>query len=274
MPEGDTVYLAATRLRAALAGRALTAAELRVPRHATARLAGRRVLDVAARGKHLLFRLDDGLTLHTHFEMEGAWHLYRPGRRPRGPEHEVRAVLANEDWVAVGLRLAATDLVPTADEDALVGHLGPDLLGDDGVPVTDGGWDAAEAVRRLTAEPARPVGEALLDQRNLAGVGNVYKSELCFLRGLDPWTPVGDVADVPALVSLARRVLLANRTTGSQVTTGDPVSSRSRWVYGRAGLPCRRCGTAVRRAAAGRGAERVTYWCPSCQPRRAGGAGA
>lgn len=263
------MHLAAVRLRTALGGRVLTAAELRVPRHATARLAGRRVVDVAARGKHLLVRLDGGLTLHTHFEMDGSWHLYRPGRRWRGPEHEVRAVLATEEWVAVGFRLAATDLVPSAREAELVGHLGPDLLGDDGVPVADGGWDATEAVRRLAAAPERAVGDALLDQRNLAGVGNVYKSELCFLRGLDPWTPMGDVPDVVGLVALARRLLWANRATGRQVTTGDPVSGRSRWVYGRAGLPCRRCGTPVRRAPARAGSERVTYWCPSCQPRPA-----
>ncbi|MDF9816042.1 formamidopyrimidine-DNA glycosylase [Streptomyces sp. SPB162] len=188
MPEGDTVWLTVRRLDEALAGQTLVRADLRVPQLATTDLANHRVLEVVARGKHLMTRLDSGLTLHSHLRMDGSWHLYGPGDRWRGgPLHQVRAVLETPDRVAVGYRLPVLELLPTAEEDSVVGHLGPDLLGPD--------WDPAEAVARLNAEPDRPIGEALLDQRNLAGVGNVYVSELCFLRGLTPWTLVGE-ADV------------------------------------------------------------------------------
>jgi endonuclease VIII len=259
MPEGDTVWLTARRLREALAGRRLTRAELRVPSLATADLTGRRVDDVVARGKHLLVRIEGGWTLHVHLRMDGAWRIFAPGRRWQGgPSHQIRAVLANTDAVAVGYRLPVLELLRTADEGAAVGHLGPDLLGPD--------WDPAEAVRRLLSDPARPVGEALLDQRNLAGIGNVYKSELCFLRGITPWTPVGDAARPERMVELARRLLEANKSRHGHITTGDTRRGRGHWVYGRGHEPCLRCGTAVRRAPQGASPEeRVTYWCPSCQ---------
>ena len=259
MPEGDTVFREATRLHAALAGQRLLATDFRVPRFATADLAGQRVREVVPRGKHLLLRTDAGVTLHTHFKMEGAWHLYRPGERWRGPSWQVRAVLRTERWVAVGFRLGICELLPTEREHEVVGHLGPDPLGPD--------WDPAEALRRLRADPARAIGTALLDQRAIAGPGNVYKSEVCFLRGVDPWTPVGQVGDLAGLVDLLARLMDANRTTGSQVTTGDPRPGRTSWVAGRTGRPCRRCGTPVRKAEqASYDAERPTYWCPTCQP--------
>ncbi len=259
MPEGDTVHLAASRLHAALAGQVLAATDLRVPRFATASLAGQTVREVAARGKHLLARTDAGLTLHTHLKLEGAWQLYRPGERWRGPAHQVRVVLRTAPWVAVGFRLGIVELLPTAREREAVGHLGPDPLGPD--------WDPVEAVRRLRADPARPVGAALLDQSVIAGPGNIYKAEVCFLRGLDPWTPVGEVDDPDGLVGLLARLMDANRTTGRQITTGDTRPGRSHWVAGRQGLPCRRCGTPIRRGwQGGTGGERVTDWCPVCQP--------
>ena len=128
-------------------------------------------------------------------------------------------------------------------------------------------WDAAEALRRLMAQPDRAIGEALIDQRVMAGPGNVYKSEACFLRGVDPWTPVGEVSKPAAMVALMKRLMEANRSIGAQVTTGDTRPGRSHWVYGRGGEPCRRCGSRVRRASQGVAPrERVTYWCPSCQP--------
>ena len=174
MPEGDTVWQTARRLHTALAGRVLTRSDLRVPRFATADLTGRPVLDVTPRGKHLLTRIDGGLTLHSHLRMDGSWQVYAPGEHWRGgPSHQIRAILGNAEAVAVGYRLPVLALIRTADESDVVGHLGPDLLGPD--------WDPQEAERRLTADPARPLGEALLDQRNLAGIGNVYKSELAFL---------------------------------------------------------------------------------------------
>ncbi|RST23118.1 DNA glycosylase, partial [Streptomyces sp. WAC04770] len=184
MPEGDTVLQTAARLHAALAGRVLTQADLRVPRFATSDLSGRTVLDVTARGKHLLTRVEGGLTLHSHLRMDGAWRVYAPGERWRGgPGHQIRAVLANTEHTAVGYRLPVLELLRTSEESKAVGHLGPDLLGPD--------WDPGLAVERLAAAPDRPLGEALLDQRNLAGIGNVYKCELCSLARVTPWLPVG-----------------------------------------------------------------------------------
>lgn len=257
MPEGDTVFLAATRLRRALGGQVLTRTDFRVPRIATANLAGRTVEDVASRGKHLLFRIGGGVTLLTHFKMEGSWHLYRPGERWRGPGWQVRVLLETAPWIAVGFRLAVAELVETARESEVLGHLGPDPLRED--------WDAAEALRRLLVHPDRPIGDALLDQRVMAGPGNVWRNELCFLRRLDPWMPVCLVPEPEELIALVQKMFAANRTTGSQVTTGDPRPGRTRWVYERAGQPCRRCGSRIL-VRGPREPERVTYWCPRCQP--------
>jgi formamidopyrimidine-DNA glycosylase len=259
VPEGDTVFVAATRLHRALAGRTLTKTDFRVPAIATADLSGRELVEVASRGKHFLMRIQGGVTFHSHFKMDGEWHLYRHGVRPRGAPHAIRAVLETDEWVAVGFHLAMTELVPTAEETRIVGHLGPD-------PLTT--WDPAEALRRLREHGDRPIGETLLDQTVIAGPGNVYKCEICFLRGVDPWTPVSEVPDHEGLVDLTARLMQANRKTGTQITTGDDRPGRQRWVYGRGGKPCRRCGTTIQRKAQSPGAERVTYWCPSCQPPR------
>lgn len=259
MPEGDTVFLVATRLREALAGSELVRADLRVPRYATVDLSGRVLREVIPRGKHLLFRIDGGMTLHTHFKMEGSWHLYRPGAPWRGPAFQVRAVLATEDWVAVGFNLGVTEVIETSKEKEVIGHLGPDVLGPD--------WDPEEVLRRMRKAPERQIAEVLLDQEVLAGPGNVYKCETCFLRGVYPWTSVGDVSDLEGMITLVKRLMEANRKTGNQITTGDTRRGKTSWVYGRAGKPCRRCGTIIRRAEQpGYGGERVTYWCPSCQP--------
>ena len=255
MPEGDTVHLAGTRLRAALAGRELTRTEFRVPRYATLDLAGQRVDDVASHGKHLLIRLSGGVTIHTHYRMEGAWHLYRHGERWQGPAWQVRALLENAERVAVGFRLPVLDVLDTRREADVIGHLGPDPLASH--------WDAEDALRRLLADPQRPIFDALLDQRVIAGIGNVYRCEICFLRGIDPWTPVDAVRNPAALVALVKRLFEANRQLGSQITTGDLRPGYERWVYGRAGAPCRRCRTPIQRQG---DEERVTYWCPHCQP--------
>lgn len=259
MPEGDTIWFAAHRLHRALAGRVLLRGDLRVPRLATADLTGRQVEEVVARGKHLLTRVEGGLTLHSHLRMDGSWQVYGPDERWRGgPDHQVRAVLANAEQVAVGYRLPVLELLRTTEESKAVGHLGPDLLGPD--------WDPVEAAFRLGTPPGRPLGEALLDQRNLAGLGNVYKCELCFLRGVTPWTPVGDVAAPERIVDLAQRLLEANKARHGHITTGDTRRGRTHWVYGRARQPCLRCGTTIRVADQGpRGQARVTYWCPRCQ---------
>jgi endonuclease-8 len=260
MPEGDTVWRAARLLHEALAGHPLTRCDLRVPRLATVDLTGRGVTEVVPRGKHLLSRIEGGLTLHSHLRMDGAWQIYAAGERWRGgPTHQIRAVLGTADSTAVGYRLPVLELLRTADEAKVVGHLGPDLLAAD--------WDPDEARRRLLADPSRALGEALLDQRNLAGIGNVYKSELCFLIGTSPWSPVAAVPDLDRLTELARKLLTANRDRVARVTTPSARPDRRLWVYGRAGKPCRRCGTAIREGEQGRAAEeRVTYWCPRCQP--------
>ena len=177
------VWRAARQLQDALAGQVLTSSDFRVPRYATTDLTGRRVIEAVARGKHLLTRVDGGVTVHTHLRMDGSWRIRPAGGYPPR-DHRVRLILANERWQAIGFQLGVVEVLATAREDRAVGHLGPDLLGPD--------WDADEAVRRLRAAPDRPAGEALMDQRNLAGIGNLYKAETLFLRGISPWRPVGE----------------------------------------------------------------------------------
>jgi endonuclease VIII len=260
MPEGDTVWLTAHRLHQALAGRELTMCDLRVPAHATADLRGRTVREVVARGKHILIRTSPDLTLHTHLRMDGSWRIGPPGRRPPGlPEHMMRVLLGNAEWWAAGYRVHDVVLVRSADESQLVGHLGPDLLGPD--------WDTAEAIRRLRQDPGREIGLALLDQRNLAGIGNMYKAEALFIERVNPWMPVADVDDLDRLVGTASRLLRMNRNHPEQSTTGLVGRGREHWVYERAGQPCRRCRTLISRADQGAPPyQRGTYWCASCQP--------
>jgi endonuclease-8 len=259
MPEGDTVWLTASRLDRALTGRALTVTDFRVPALATTDLRGRTVTGVHARGKHLLTRLDDDLTVHSHLRMDGSWYLTRAGvRARRHPDHLVRVVLGNSEWIATGYRVHDLRVVPRADEATLVGHLGPDLLGPD--------WDPQKAVANLLAAPADEIGVALLDQRKLAGIGNLYKCEVLFVLRINPWTPVGDVPDLLAVVTTAQRLLRANRDHPEQSTTGYLERGREHWVYGRAGEACLRCRTPIRRADQGSAPQsRSTYWCPRCQ---------
>ncbi len=283
MPEGDVVWRAARQLDDALTCRVLTRTDFRVPRYATTNLTGGTVIGTVSRGKHLLTRVDSGQTIHTHLRMDGSWRILAAGGPPPRDDR-VRLVLANDRWQAIGRLLGVVEVLPTKNEQRVVGHLGPDLLGPD--------WDAAEAVRRLQAKPDRPAGEALLDQRNLAGIGNVYRAEVLFLRGIDPWRPVGAISDLAALVELARRLLEANKNRVGQVTTGMTGRGQETWVYGRQGRPCRRCGERIRGSGPGgtrtsgpaRGArtgrpagggraspaeepdERITFWCPRCQP--------
>lgn len=262
MPEGDTVHVLARRLDTALGGRTLTHGELRVPAHATDDLAGRTVLAHVTHGKHLLTRLSGDLTLHTHLRMSGSWTVSATGRwLPRTVMPDVRVILRTDGPAAYGVRLPVVDLVRTRDEADAIGHLGPDPLRQD--------WDLDEAARRMLAEPDRPLVAALLDQRCVAGFGNLWANELCFLRGHSPWTPVREV-DVPALLDLGARALLHSATVpgAMQVTTGVRRKGEQHWVTGRAGRPCLRCATTVRVRAevAGDPERRRTWWCPSCQP--------
>lgn len=258
MPEGDSVYQTARSLDA-LAGQVLTGTDFRIPSLATTDLAGRTVLETVSRGKHLLTRLAGEMTVHSHLKMEGRWDVQPFGARWRRPEHEARVVLTTEKTQAIGYSVLL-DLIPTPSESSLVGHLGPDLLGPD--------WDPEEALRRLERRAHVPIGEALLDQRNLAGIGNVYRAELCFLSGVDPHAPVSAVPDLPRMVARAKQLLEAHRDRHSRITTGDSRPGRRLWVYRRKG-PCLRCGTPIEYGELGpEGQERSVWWCPSCQPPR------
>jgi endonuclease VIII len=259
MAEGDTVFATAVRLHEALADRVLTRTDFRVPRFATADLSGQTVREVASRGKHLLVRTDGEISVHSHLGMDGTWRLHEPGERWRGRSFEIRGVLETDRHVAVGHRLRRLEVLRTSAESDVLRSLGPDVLGPD--------WDAAEAVRRLTASPEQELGEALIDQSVMAGPGNVYRSEVCFLAGIDPRTRVGAVPDPAELVDLMKSLMERNREGGIRVTTDDPRRGRELWVYGRRERPCRRCGTPVRSFMQGpSGEERVTFACPRCQP--------
>ncbi len=266
MPEGDTVHRAARRLDEVLAGREVTRCDIRVPAFATVDLSGQTVHEVVAIGKHLLMRIGE-TTVHSHLKMEGSWHVYRPGSRWRRPAFEARIVLevgvapdgADETgWQAVGFALGELELVPTRDEESVIGYLGPDPLGP--------AFDRDEALRRLTADPERPIGLALLDQRNVAGLGNDYRNEVLFLRGILPETPIGQT-DAAAVLDLAVRLIRANRDRVERVTTGDTRRGRRVWVAHREHEPCRRCGTRIRMGMLGDDAltERQTFVCPTCQ---------
>ncbi|WP_067698388.1 DNA-formamidopyrimidine glycosylase family protein [Nocardia jejuensis] len=252
MPEGDTVFFAAARLRRGLEGKTLTRSDFRVPRYATLDLSGQEVVSVGSYGKHLFVRTPT-VSIHTHLKMEGVWRVYAPGQRWTKPGFTARLVLAAADAEAVGFSLGLVEVLPLAEEHTATDHLGPDLLGPN--------WDPAEAVRRLRERPELPIGLALLDQRNLAGIGNIYRSEICFLRRVHPATPVGDIEDLPALADEAHRVLMR-------------AAHHPPWralAYGRHRRPCRRCGTNMlvhllpdpdnpTRS------DRGIYFCPRCQP--------
>ena len=263
MPEGDTVWRQARDLRQVLEGRNLTRGDLRVPAHATAQLADWYVPSVRAKGKHLLVDLSRApsepprAVLHTTLGMDGSWRIFESGRRWNGgPGFTIRAVLGVQGRTAVGYKLPHVDLVRAEREDRLVGHLGPDLLGAD--------WDLDVARANLLAAPDRGIGNALLDQRNLAGIGNVYKSEVCFIARVNPATPVGQVPDLDYLLAESARLLQLNKATWRRNTTG--IDRAPLWVYSRGGQPCRVCGAQICVSEQGPPTrERWTWWCPNCQ---------
>lgn len=263
MPEGDTIHRAAARLRPALVGGELLRFE--APRLTSpAPRRGELVTEVEAVGKHLLVAFSGGLTLQTHMRMTGSWHLYRAGERWQRPRHLLRCLVTVPGWDAVCFSAPVVRTWPTAlrgtPEDPL-GHLGPDLTAE---PV-EGGDDqtVADAVARLrTMVPTTAVGDALLDQRGGSGVGNVYRSEVCWALRISPFLPVGGVDDatLTELVATASRMLRSNLGGGRRTTVPGGLA-----VYGRAGRGCRRCGAPVRASHATAGG-RVVYWCPTCQP--------
>jgi endonuclease-8 len=308
MPEGDTIYRAARALHAALAGQYIVRFEsvfaqlTRV--NADRPIAGRRVERVEARGKHLLMWLDGGrppegrairhcpseaepgpavqggasLVLRTHMRMHGSWHIYRPGERWQRPRHDMRITIETDAFHAIGFSIPIAELTTSRELERTepLLQLGPDILADD--------FDVGEAVTRLRARADVEIADALLDQTALAGIGNVYKSEVLFAARVSPFTPVAGVTDeqLRAIIAIASRFLRANvpgktrgpsqaqdtdgivTYTGLRRTTGRSDPSARLWVYGRAGKPCRRCGTPISRRKQGPHA-RSTYWCPRCQ---------
>ena len=268
MPEGDTIFRTATVLRRALVGGVVRRAVAqpgaglsRVPDLSV--LVGASVDAVEARGKHLLIGFSDGRWLRTHMRMKGSWHRYRPGEPWRLPARRAVCVLETDASVAVCFDAPVVELLTDAE---LVRHgtlraLGPDLLG--AAP------DLDEAVRRLRERDEVPLGEALLDQRAVAGIGNVIKSESLFMERLDPWAPVRAFSDdeLHAVLARAAGLLAANTGGGRRVTTGRRSPGEALWVYRRTGRPCRRCGTPHPRPPPG-SAGRTTYWCPNCQAAR------
>lgn len=268
MPEGDTVARSAAVLRRWLVGAAVKAAQARVgPQLRVApdlsSLIGMRVTAVDPRGKQLLITFEDGrhrLTLRSHLGMTGSWHRYRPGEAWRLPSRRATLELATESAVAVCFDCPTVELMTDGDlkRSRTLRTLGPDLLAPD--------LDADGAAVRLATAGEQEIGEALLDQRLVAGIGNVVRCEVLFMERVNPWLPVRalDAVTLRKLVETASRVLRAGATTGRQVTTDDPRRGESLWVYARAGRPCRRCATLIGSARQGSGA-RTTYWCPTCQ---------
>lgn len=265
MPEGDILVRVARRLDAALAGKRLLRGELRWPSLGAVDLAGTVVLGTATYGKHLLTRFDDGRTLHTHLRMDGLWRVYRtsdlapngPRRADRSPD--VRAVLTEETWTCLGFLLGMMDLVPTAEEDRLLAHLGPDLLGAD--------LDVPAAAARIRAEGARPIAEVLLDQRVVAGMGTIYVAETLWALRTWPWAPAEGV-DAEAIARTGRDLMQRSVDARTPTATGDP--RRPSHVHGRDRRPCHRCGTPIRTGRAGTPPnDRPVYWCPRCQRRPA-----
>lgn len=273
MPEGDTIYRAARTLHRALAGKLITGFESVYPQltrvHEDTPITGQTVTAVRAAGKHLLIDVSGGLTLRTHMRMNGSWHIYRHGEAWQRSRRDMRIVLSTADFVAVGFSIPVAEWIKsrTIERHQELGRLGPDLLGET--------FDENDAMTRLRSRGDVEIADALLNQRVMAGIGNVYKSEVLFACRVSPFARVATVSEeqLLCLVRTARKFLRANVTEGlaamttymgfRRTTRRDDPTERL-WVYGRVGEPCRRCGAIVKIAKQGRDA-RLTYWCPSCQ---------
>ena len=259
MPEGDTIFRAARTLNQALARRMVTRFDsvftrlTRVNEHHP--IVGRMIDRVDARGKHLLIWFSGDLVLRTHMRMHGSWHIYRPGERWQRPRAEMRIIIGTPEYEAVAFSVPVAELTSgrDLDRDPAVRDLGPGILQDE--------FDTAEAVRRIESMPDAHIADALLDQRAIAGIGNIFKSEALFVARINPFARVGDLsrADVERAVDAARRLLRASALQRPGAFS----------VYSRSGRPCRRCGTPISRRKQGIDA-RVTYWCERCQRKRRG----
>jgi formamidopyrimidine-DNA glycosylase len=249
MPEGDTIFRTAEKLRAALKGKRVVSARP----DQLKRLAGTTVSDVQPVGKHLMIRFDNGLSLHTHMRMRGAWHVYPRGQKPLRPDWQLKAVIETEEVVAACYAAPVVELI--RDESSHIGHLGPDILGGD--------WDVQSVVKRARSLGPAAIGEVMLDQRVTAGIGNVYRCEALWHRKVNPWKPVDQLGgdDLAALFEESRQAMQAN--LGGEPRRRFPGYGRGA-VHGRGGRPCPRCGTLIKVRALGEHA-RLAYWCPACQ---------
>jgi endonuclease VIII len=272
MPEGDTIFRAAQTLDRALAGKRVVRFDSALPAlnrvNDDRPLAGRTIESVSSRGKHLLIVFSGDLVLHTHMRMNGSWHIYRPGERWQRPPRDMRVLVATEEFVAVGFNVPVAEFLTARDMERhpQLRTLGPDLL--------DASFDRDGARQRMRARAAEPIADVLLDQRVVAGAGNVFKSEILFAAGIDPFAPVSALSDADLLrvLDLAvkqLRVNVADRARSlapapGRRTTGSLNPSKGLWVYGRGGLPCRKCGAAIQSRKSGDDA-RLTYWCAVCQ---------
>lgn len=274
MPEGDTIFRAARTLHRALAGKTVVRFQTVLTQlervHIDTPIVGRTIERVESRGKHLLMYFSGDLILRTHMRMNGSWHIYRPGEPWQRPRRDMRIVVATADYVAVGFSIPVAEFIaaPNLARHEELRRLGPDLLSET--------FDAGEALRRMKERPAQLMADVLLNQRVMAGIGNVYKSEVLFSCGINPFTSVAALGDdrLTCLIATGRKFLLANVHTSlapmttyaghQRNTTGRDNASERLWVYGRVGLPCRRCRTLIRLKKHG-DAARLTYWCPKCQ---------
>ena len=272
MPEGDTIFRAARTLQRALGGKEIVQFESAYPAlnriNDDHPLPGRIVESVTSRGKHLLMAFSGGLLLHTHMRMNGSWHLYRPGERWQRPSRDMRVLLATPDFVAVGFNIPVAELLSAADvaRHPQLGKLGPDIA--------NHRFDRDLVLKRMRDAGTIAIADVLLDQHVLAGIGNVLKSEILFVAGINPFAPARDLSGeaLGRVVDVARRLMEMNITESSAMsgarigrrTTGSLEPFQRLWVYGRRGKPCRKCGTAIHSRQTGPDA-RVTYWCRRCQ---------
>jgi endonuclease-8 len=273
MPEGDTVFSTARTLHRALAGAQVTAFETRLPQLLSLPVRrgvpGREITSVEARGKHILIAFGQDLTLRTHLRMNGSWHLARPGERWRRPRAHMRIVITTADWLAIGFQIPEAEwlTVSTLARHVVLQALGPDPLGPS--------FDAHEVIARIASNPGATIVDVLLNQRVIAGLGNVFKSEVLFECRVHPFDRVSDLEPetVTALVSSSARALRKNVSErpdgagGRRTMTNRLNRDETLWVYRRAGKPCHRCGSAIQMRKSGPDA-RSTYWCPSCQASR------
>ena len=270
MPEGDTVFRTARTLHRALAGAKVTEFETRLPQLLSLPVrrgvAGREIASVDARGKHILITFGEDLILRTHLRMHGSWHLARPGERWRRPRSHMRIVITTAEWLAIGFQIPEAEWLTTK---GLARHVILNALGPDPLSPT---FDAHEVTARIRSYPAEAIADILLNQRVIAGVGNVFKSEVLFECRVYPFDRVEDLSAeaVSALVASAARGLQKNisetsSTAGRRTMTNRLNRDEALWVYGRARKPCHRCGSPIEVRKAGTDA-RSTYWCPTCQP--------